>query len=325
MSEQIPPQIMYREYREEDAQDVLDLFNHVFNKHLSMNRWLWEHTENPIVPTQFNLAMCKAKPIGQSAAVPLLFNHEGITLNTVRVQNAMVHPDFRKQGVFLHTLKNLTSQVYEKQIEFIYTFPNDRSIGAFVKRLDYRHIFDIFTYNLPVNLISKYNNQDIRCEFDKKVNFIRKDIEFINSQLNSFSIFNHRNLDYMNWRYHINSTNNYLVVRVFQGDKQLGLIVCKPYNETMAIDLVELYMIADKHTIGCTLKAICEFYKNDIVRSLNVWSMPHYPLHPDLLDLGFTKTEHSTHVVSKPLSTRVSQNWDRLDAYYLSMGDSDVY
>ena len=190
--------ITFRNYKEGDEREIVDLHNSVFKGKYSLAQWNWEHKMNPFSHISIVLAMYDSKIVGQSLSIPLSYFHEGELVRTTRVQNVMVHPDFRKQGVFLHTLKNLTNQVYEKQIEFIYTFPNDRSIGAFVKRLDYHHIFDIFTYNLSVSLISEYNSRDIRCEFDKKFNFVWKDIEFINSQLSSFAIFNNRDIEYMN-------------------------------------------------------------------------------------------------------------------------------
>ena len=144
----------YREFRESDEKDILDLFNHVFNRDWPLSHWTWENKDNPYSPTYFNLAMNNQKIIGQSAAVPLRFNHDGRTVKTTRVQNVMVHPDFRKRGIFSQTLKILTKSLKTKGEDFIITFPNDSSLPAFMK-LDYTHLFEMSAYNMPFDSLEK--------------------------------------------------------------------------------------------------------------------------------------------------------------------------
>jgi hypothetical protein len=325
MPETNTEEITYREYLEGDEQDILHLFNRVFSKNLSLTRWNWENKYNPNGSTYFHLALTGTKLIGQSAAVPLVFNHEGRTLNAVRVQNVMVHSDFRNKGVFLNTLRQLTYCLYDEKLDFIITFPNDKSIGAFIRKLDYSHIFDVFIYTLKVEFLGRDKDANVEYEFDEGVHVGEEDIEFIRSMLNGFDIFNKRSLKYMNWRYHQDSTREYVLVRVFKDQQQVGLVVYKPYVEGMSIDLVEFFVRNDKDMIASTLNSICDMCTNSTVRSINVWSMDHYPWHQSLLDLGFKKTDLLTHVVCKLLSSKASKNSKRITSYYLSMGDSDVY
>lgn len=317
-------EIIYREFVAGDEQKILDLFNHVFNRNWSLPRWTWANKDNPNGHTYFELALNDQEIIGQSAAVPLSFNHEGKIMKTTRVQNVMVHPDFRKRGIFIKTLKDITESLRKRGEDFIITFPNDSSFPAFMKA-DYSHLFDMFTYNLPIDSLEKNINQNLKFEISEEVVFNQKARDMISSHLTSFKIFNNRCLNYLNWRYHRNSTNKYALTKISRGDEQIGFAVCKPYFDGNSIDLVEFLVENNKNTIESTLNSIFDFYKKTDIKSFNLWSEEHYPMHPILLDLGFRKTEQATHVVYNSLSPRTSQQCDKIGSYYLSMGDSDVY
>ena len=316
-------EITYRGFREGDEKDILDLFNHVFNRNWPLSRWTWENKNNPYSTTYFNLAINNQKIIGQSGAIPLLFNHDGETIKTTRVQNVMVHPDFRKRGIFFQTLKNLTEYLKSKGEDFIITFPNDNSFPAFMK-LDYHHLFEMFTYNLSVDSLEKNIDKELRFDINEKPEFNQEDRDFMLSQLKQFKIFNNRGLDYLNWRYNKDSTKTYSLTRVFRGEKQVGLVVSTPYFKNKDVDLAEFLVENNKNTIESTLNSISKIYQEDNLKSFKIWSEEHYPTHQILINLGFKKTRQ-THVVCKPLSERTSRHCNKADSYYLSMGDSDVY
>jgi len=181
-------EITYRGFREGDEKDILDLFNHVFNRNWPLSRWTWENKNNPYSTTYFNLAINNQKIIGQSGAIPLLFNYKGETIKTTRVQNVMVHPDFRKRGIFFQTLKNLTEYLKSKGEDFIITFPNDNSFPAFMK-LDYHHLFEMFTYNLSVDSLEKNIDKELRFDINEKPEFNQEDRDFMLSQQPWFRLF----------------------------------------------------------------------------------------------------------------------------------------
>ena len=316
-------EVTYREFREGDEKDILNPFNLIFNRDWSLSRWTWENKDNPCGHTYFNLALNNQKIIGQSGAIPLLFNHEGETIKTTRVQNVMVHPDFRKRGIFSQTLKSLTESLKSKGEDFIITFPNDNSFPAFMK-LDYTHLFEMFTYNLSVDSLEKNIDKELRFDINEEPKFNQKDRDFILSQLKQFKIFNNRGLDYLNWRYNKDSTKKYSLTRVFRGQKQVGLVVSTPYFKNKNVDLAEFLVENNKNTIESTLNSISKIYQEDNLKSFKIWSEEHYPTHQLLINLGFKKTRQ-THVVCKSLSERISQHCNKADSYYLSMGDSDVY
>lgn len=317
--------IIYRNYKDGDEKDIVNLFNSVFKSEYTLYRWRWEYKENYIDRIDIILAFYGLKFIGQSCGMPLLFIQNDKIARASRIQNVMVHPDFRKNGIFLETLKKLTGYLSRNKVDFIFAFPNDYSIGAFTDKLNYKHLVDISTISLPIKATEKYLKSDLKFDFEENINFKQFDSDFINSQLKLFKIFNARNLDYLYWRYHRNSKKKYCTVRVFDKGEQIGFAICKSYLPTMSIDLVEFIFKNDAFIIRSALSEICNYYKKDNMELFSIWSMEHYPEYQILLDMGFTKTGQTTHVVYKTVSDKYSINYERISSYYLSMGDSDVY
>lgn len=317
--------LVFRGYRPGDEDQIVDLFNAVFQKNLTLSEWRWAYQENPAKRLDIVLAFSGSMLIGQSAGIPLAFDHEGNILRASRPQNVMVHPDFRNQGIFSETLKRLTDDCYAKNLDFVLTFPNDNSIGAFVEKSNYNHVFDICEFRLPVNAAPTNNDHRWMIHIQENIDFTKDDVRFISEQLKPFKIFTVRDLNYLNWRYHKNSGKRYAVIRAWDGDRLIGFAVSKFYPEALSIDLVEFIFLRDTATIRAALTTIHRHYKNRGATSFSIWLAEHYPSHQFLADIGFEKTARKTHVVYKTLSPQCSAHCDRADSYYLSMGDSDVY
>lgn len=325
----IPPKqsenIVYRSYVKGDELDIINLFNLIFKTKHALPLWRWAHAENPAGGSDINLAYYDTMFIGQSLGVPLLFIYDNKKVKTSRIQNVMVHADFRKKGIFLETLQRLAEKLFKQKVGFIFAFPNDYSIGAFINKLDYRKIADIYTMSLSGGSIKIDADADLKFDITKNISFKKPDLDFINPQLKSFKIYNFRSLPYLNWRYHKGSQKEYSVLRVFKGAKQVGLVVAKPYFKTSSIDLVEFIVENDEFIVRAALNAVVNFYKKDSLNSFNIWSLEHYPLHQILLKIGFTGNGQATHLVYKTVAKKYSKDHDKISSFYLSMGDSDVY
>jgi hypothetical protein len=237
----------------------------------------------------------------------------------------MVHPDFRGKGIFLETLRKLNGRLSEQKVDLIYAFPNDYSIGVFINKLDYCHLTDIFTMTLPLGSLKKNKNPDLRFDFQKNINFEQTDIDFISSRLQQYKIFNLRDADYLNWRYHKDSGKKYCVLRVFDQNKQVGLTVCKIYQKDMSIDLVEFFFNDDENLISSALRAIRDYHKSADIKLFSIWSMEHYSCYKYLFKMGFRRSGQATHFIYRIFSDSCSADCGKISSYYLSMGDSDVY
>lgn len=318
-------EITYRSYRDGDEGQILDLYNRVFAKHQSLAQWRWAYRSNPSGRIDISLAFDGQQLIAQSAGIPLVLNHEGRPVQTSRIQNVLVHPDYRGQGVFTQTLLHLTEHLRTHDVDFVLTFPNDNSVPGFLKTAAYERAFDIFQFHLDTSSGIKDVDDHIAVTIEDAPVFRNDDLDFIRRLLTPFAIHNIRDRSYLAWRYHRDSGVQYRVARAFQGADQLAFAVFKTYPPERSIDLVELFVVNDEHVMRSFLGGMLAALPNEQVRALSLWSMPHYPTHEALLRIGFERSLRVTHAMYKTFSARCSTRCADATSYYLSMGDSDVY
>ena len=316
--------IRYRAYRAGDEARILELYNAVFGKSHTVAEWRWEYRENPRRRLDIVVAEADSGLVSHAAAVPLTMRHDGLEVAAARIENVFVHPNFRRRGIFAETLLRLTNRLAAEAVDFVVTFPNDNSLPAFVQGGEYLHVCDIASMALP---LAGLRSGPVECslEIEDVPAFRAQDCEFAARQLADFAIYTERSLEYLRWRYHRNSGRAYRVLRIIRGGEQVGLAVAKAYAAGGSLDLVEFLLVPEAALMSAALRALAENFGAQRLERVALWSMPHYPLHDSLLDLGFTPESRATHVVCKAFSARCSRRGSRPEAYYLAMGDSDVY
>jgi GNAT superfamily N-acetyltransferase len=319
-------QLIHKVYSPGDESSVIDLLNRVFKRHRTVTWWRWAYEENPYGRIDASLAFVGSTLVGQTAAVPLPYVHDGRLLRVARLQDGLVHPGFRGQGVFTRTFRGLTERIRDAGIDFVVGFPNDNSYPAFAGRHGYTHLTDIAMYHLPASRLPDVVPLDSRLEIDSKPRFTSKDSILAEAVLREHRIHAHRTSEYLSWRYHPNSGYRYGVLRAYAGSAQVGLVVFKLYEPARSIDLLEL-VFSSSHLglLPGSLSAILRHLREKRPQGFNAWSMEHYHSHNGLLEAGFEPTRSVTHVIVSILSQRCSSACDRSNAYYFSMGDSDVF
>jgi hypothetical protein len=144
--------------------------------------------------------------------------------------------------------------------------------------------------------------------------------------LSGHRVHAHRTVDYLSWRYHQNSGYRYAVLRAYDGADHVGVVVFKTYEPARSIDLLEFaFSSSCPGLLTGSLAAILRHVSREAPQGFNVWSMDHYPSQGTLQDVGFEPTGSTTHVIVAALSHECSSACGQSDAYYFSMGDSDVF
>jgi RimJ/RimL family protein N-acetyltransferase len=309
--------IIYRPYTDGDETAIVSLFNFVFNRNMVTPQWEWAYKKNPENRLDIILAFAGDKLVGQSASTPLRFCFKKNLVRSTRTQNVMVHPDFRGMGIFTETLKQLTDYIYEKNLDLVVTFPNNNSIPTFIRKLDYHHLADIFTYTLPVSALPDIGKNNLSITIDETIRFSESDRQFMLSCLCMYDVFNVRQPEYLHWRFSTESGKKYLMVRAFQGEQQVALVIFKYYSDGRSVDLVEFFAEPNKTFITIVLTAIRDYFsKSDNgIESLNIWLFPHYHFYPILREIGFEKSTFSTHVVTKSFSPATKDGFNRVEGY----------
>ena len=326
-SQEMDQPISYRSYESGDENAIIELFNLVFRKDLKIGQWNWAYNENPIKRMDIILALSDRKLVGHSASTPLEFHCQGNCVQATRVQNVMVHPDYQGRGIFTETLKRLTEHFYSHNLDLVVTFPNNNSLPTFIKKLDYSHIDDIYTYHLPSSLMQNAGSRSLDVCIDQKIKFNDMDDTLIRSCLDCYEIYNRRAAEYLHWRFNERSNKKYFLLRAFEKNHEAALVIFKYYPEMRSVDIVELFVEGSGNNIPSLLLKIKNFYENSgmLVDSFNIWSMPHYTCYDAIIDAGFEKTQFCTHMVTKSFSSKTVNGYNKPVSYYLSMSDSDVY
>jgi GNAT superfamily N-acetyltransferase len=321
-------EISYRKYRDGDEQAIVDLFNLVFHRSITVKDWSWTYRENPIRRKDIVLALSGPRLVGQAASVPLEFTWKGRAIQVARPQNVMVHPDFQNRGIFTELLRRLTVSFSGEQVDLVVTFPNNNSLPAFIRKLDYTHVADIPTWTLPAGDPGEgKTGTSAQCTIAEVPTFSPADRNFIGSCLSGYDAFNARSPGYLGWRYGRDSGKVYHVLRAYDGDQLAGLLVFKLYRENQSVDLVDIFCGEGVESVRPWLEAIAGWFhgRGTVISGFSTWMMPHYRWHPLFEEAGFRRSGFPTHLVCRSFSPgTVSGSLDST-TYYLTMGDSDVY
>jgi GNAT superfamily N-acetyltransferase len=320
-------EIDYREFRDGDETAIVSFFNFVFGRNMAIADWEWAYRENPARRIDIVLAFCGSTLVGVLAAIPLHFQVQGRYIDVARMQDGMVHPDYRGRGIFIGLVDALTDVLRRKHLDLVVQFPNNNSFPVFMNKLEYCNPGDIFTFSLPAGHLTARETTCITAEIEDPGLLDQSDADFMGRCLNRYQIYNNRNLEYLHWRYNSRSGKQYFVLRVREAERQVALIIFKLYTAASSVDLVEFFADPEVGNIHDLLNIIKLFYneRGISVTGFNIWSFPHYADHERLLQAGFEKTEFLTHIITKSFLPETVANAGCATAFYLSMGDSDVY
>ena len=116
-------------------QDVVELFYVCFSENLDQSIWEWAYLKNPIGNPIIAVALDERKVVGHYAMIPMPFIQDGVHYVGYLSLTTMVHPNYRKFGLFLE----LASLAYSRAMPetFVYGFPNSNSAPGFKKRLEW--------------------------------------------------------------------------------------------------------------------------------------------------------------------------------------------
>ena len=310
-----------RPYREGDEGNIQELFVLVFGKELSAERWNWQYRDNHTGMITITLAEGEGGELaGQYALRPVRMKiGEKTCLGTLSL-DTMVHPDYRRQGMFTKLATRMYEVVAEQGIPLTYGFPNRNSYRGFVHRLNWVDLcgrIPLFVKMLNVrNVLSKrISNRlllsvvalagrtalalfytfrkgalpaDCRLEevtrFDDRVNVLW------DKASTSYSILVVRDKEYLNWRYVENPTDEYTLFVVERGQKTGGYAVLK-CEERFGLQvgfIVDMLTVPNEPDIdnGLISEAV-EYFRKEQMDMVGCLMLEHTPYVQSLGRNGF--------------------------------------
>ncbi len=143
-----------RMYQPGDEQGILELWRLVFSEgeqeRGTLAYWNWQFRDNPAGLASIRIAADREKIVGQYAVIPMRLQIQGRPVTATLSLDTMTHPDYRRQGMFETLATELYAELDKAGVPIIYGFPNDNSLGGFVKKLQWTHICSLPVYVRPL-------------------------------------------------------------------------------------------------------------------------------------------------------------------------------
>lgn len=124
--------------------DLVQLFNLVFSARTDEDTWTWKHIANPLISAnpQIVVATDGKKVVGARPLMLANLRFQGETFISGQPCDTMVHPDYRRQGVFTRMNHLMIRHAKDLGLALFYNFPNQYSKPGNLKQ-GWKEIFQV--------------------------------------------------------------------------------------------------------------------------------------------------------------------------------------
>ena len=296
---------------ESDIYQWLDLHSICFQYDISQNLWDIIHLKNPFynkTKPLILIAELDKKIVGSVSLIPSPIqehrNNTVILYNSLLICKAMVHPDYRKKGIFNHLLKNsMDVATYEGYDTLLTVSDNPYSYKSFV-RIGFHdvaamrwskvylsidtassHYFD--TLKLPrivkkifVSLISFFYSQLIslgehsyQLKYGDITEFVEEITNFFISNQSHEGIFGIRTNPFIQWRFCRND-EYFKCFTLWDSEIMIGYLIIQYKEGEKNAFIVDMCLSNDKTSlISILTKESQEYLKKNKFQRLSVYMM----------------------------------------------------
>ncbi len=224
----------------------------------------------------------------------------------------MTHKKFSGQGIFSKLASKTYEKAKEKKYNFIITFANDNSFPLFTNKFKFKELKPINYVKIIFNKSIKHNNFKINHKIINNNNFFKLN-SFHN---NNFLIYLDKNYKYLNYRINQHPLNKYYI---YQTDTCI-FIFKKFGNELQILDFFGQDDLKLYSKLPLVASYLSKKLKCDHVTS---WIPKKHPLNK------YVKTTknlpYSSHFIVKSLNSKFKIQTSKINNWYYSMIDSDVF
>ncbi len=316
-----------RKYKEGDEHAIIELFNLVFKRPMSIDQWLWRFRTNPAGSHMIMLMWDKDKLVGHYAVSPVLLEVNGKDVLTAHSLTTMTHPDYGRRGIF----KQLACSLYEEletnlRVRAVWGYPNTNSHYAFIKKLDWKNIGLLHSLAAPADLFIERKEITKDIEVTENKGFVAEHVEILNKDSLEFSVKVKRSLEYLTWRFNEKPSTTYRIFECRKNSGELeGLMVTKIYtnsNGKTDLNIVEL-ALKDYSNINLFISKVIALHTKTLSRITickNLFDENHILFER----IGFKPDLPLTYLGIRP-SEMIPDEVRHLKNWYIAYGDSDVY
>ena len=299
------------------SEQFLNLYKLCFNGYMSEEILKWRYLDNPCRDFLVVVAIENNKVVGNCAASPLEIMENDSKYKAALAMNTMVHPEYRRKGLFVTLANKLNELVRMKGYKLIFSFPNYLSNPIYVKDLGRTVIYEIPTMILDL---------DNCMEKRKDTGFVNEDNTFsykynieTNKQKN---IFIKKTSEYLKWRYANNPSSYYKNFVIKNNDEVRSYLVCKEYEDKINIVDINTSSLND---FSLLINRVIQYAKSLNKKELTTW----YPIgteeHIFLEKLRFRNGYPVTYFSAKVFDDNKANPYYDYRNWFIQQGDDNVY
>lgn len=284
----------------------------------------WEYLQNPVGKAKTFIAKEGDKIIGKYSLTPHLLIENKQHYHIWRIQNVMIDPDYRKQGIFFQLMSYAHDAQHWTNQDVFWGFPNEKSFPYFEKygfEIPHSYIF----WAHEGNICESKQNSKYVIEEEFNFSFLTNELllSLYENAGNYLNIVKDKN--YLTWRYIDKKDTKYEIYTLIENEAIIGYFVLKKYinadNQT-SLHICELKIKADKQTAIAFCLAFCIEKKVSYeAKILNT-----FLIFPDmqaiLENLGFVKQETGRKII---FWKGLCENEAIQHKIYFSLGDNDIF
>lgn len=309
-----------QDYKKGDEYLILQLFQEVFGKAMTIEYWNWRFRDNPCGKFMIKLMWDEDKLVGHYAISPVKIVKDNRELLSGLSMTTMTHPDYAGLGVFPLLSQALCKDALVSYgVELIWGFPNNNSHRGFIKNLGWSNINLQPTFSLAVGSLKAKKSSEVK----EVESFVDYHAVAYAELAKHYPISVKKDKSYLNWRYVSNPMSKYHIFDVSDGKN--GFVVCKEYKPGSGkrqLDIVEWAIGKDESLTKNVLFHLAEIFPDGLFEDFNIWLPLNDERHLYFEKLGFTNKMPVTYFACRTLT---SERFDKGDDWWVQLGDSDVY
>ncbi len=326
-----------RELHQKDLDQLINLFFRIFKKEWDLKFWKWFLYQNPHDTHTFSL-WDKETLIGFNMALKEIISVNGTLHDSALLSTALVHKNYRRQGIYSFICKNLYNHLSHKGYLLAYGFPNELYDCKLYRKDKIGWDF-CQKKNILIKTIKSFKHIQNNKNKDKKNQFYFQKIDKFPEKINLVFSLRKKGIyfvkynDYLNWRYIEHPINHYdcFLIRD-KDDIILGYFVLKTYINKFNQKFGEIddffFLFENKDIFNATYDFIFNYFieiKNDFI---STWVGENNKFFNFLIEKGFEKQQMKTSwgfIILNKIDSYINDQILNINEWDLRMGDSDVF
>jgi GNAT superfamily N-acetyltransferase len=350
------PRWIIRDGSEEDSEQILSLRELVFGEFekekLNDQFWKWEFVEGPDGKAYIYVAVDEGNVVGHLADIPRRFSVNGhVVLGTFSV-DLMVHPDYRREGMFLKLMHYATERVEREKGHFRTALPfREETIAGLLKcgweiagelpvlvyPLRFSGIIHRYLHFSPLSLLiggvarggyflfwgGKRKEKAQGIQLEEVTQLDSRFDRFWQKAMNLYVVMGIRDQAFLDWRYFKNPVRTYTFYRAIENGEMTGYLVLRKvdllrFNSAVIVDLLAL---SDQALRALIEKGIQQGQREgaDLIGCMIPQRHPYYQV---LRESGFLPSPKKFLLMvyrqGKGMVSLAPETW------YMNCGDTDV-